>query len=184
MSKFNMLKKNLSTIPIRAYRSAYGLGMACGIFFLSSCQQNSNDYALQKPRATDIAGVYYPDNKTLEKLRIEGRYPATNIEIKLEPNGVVKLQNIPDWWRHFGDSSGKFDNGYGTWSLITRESEWTTEKYRWVIDIDARWKGQESIAESARIDIRGQKPPYELQMIVGDPDQMSAMFFVKTAQPK
>ena len=146
------------------------------LFLLSGCYGGGdlNHYAEEKPRVLDLAGIYRPDARTLDLIRDTGHYPQQSIEIRLEKNGKVRLYNIPDWAA--GENHGKSVTGYGSWTLNTKENEWAGEgKLRWVVALD--------VAMLARdVDLREHKPPYVLQMIVGDPDAMTAMHFEKQTQ--
>ncbi len=159
------------------YRHSLLLGLL--VLSLSSCQVDQNDYTLKKPRVQDVAGTYVPDSGTATILRDRGHYPQQRISIRLEKNGNAYLYSIPDWWRNLGDSHKGFDTGHGTWTLKPQAHKWFPDKSQWVVEVSVQWDGDKSSDYIASIDLRGQTPPYALQMIVGDPDEMTAMIFAK-----
>jgi hypothetical protein len=98
-----------------------------------------------------------------------GRYHTAAFPTRLifHANGDFELVNMPDWWSDgYGQSHGGFRSSAGTWKLA-RAADY--------------WKIELSLPETiAQLKLLGQKPPYRMEAVLGDPDTGESMFFVKS----
>jgi hypothetical protein len=147
---------------------------------LSSCRYSPEywEFTRKKPRQEDVVGQYVPDQKARKFIFEKRNYPKEKISINLGPDGSFELKNIPDCWlSDFGKSSGKFNSGGGTWELAEHDSRWTlslhfpsTEHFS-----AKRFKG----GFFTFVMLIGEKPPYIIYLMVGDPDGGEGMRFEK-----
>jgi hypothetical protein len=155
------------------------------VFLFAGCGpkplgRTSPDFTKTKPLESDVAGEYVPTAEALKYIREVGHYPDAEMSIILSKDGDFQFKNIPDWWNTFGKSHKKFDSGSGKWWISKYESDpW----YRIGLNFTST-EGFNSQTYSERglttkIHLVGERSPYLLHLIVGDPDSDNAMQFQK-----
>jgi hypothetical protein len=98
--------------------------------------------------------------------------------ITLLGDGTIIITNIPDWWLTFGEPQGGFDSGRGTWS-IQKHQEW------WALSVGFTDTTQFASLTNkpgglgTEMMLVGEKSPYKIHLIVGDPDAGRGMEFEK-----
>jgi hypothetical protein len=100
----------------------------------------------------------------------EGHYSLAAPSITLLSNGTIVITNIPDWWLAGFEPRppGGFDLGRGTWS-VQKHQEW------WALSVGFKDTTQFASFSnklegfSAEMMLIGEKPPYKIYLIVGDP---------------
>jgi hypothetical protein len=126
-------------------------------------------FARNKPKPTDLVGRYIPTENTLHFVRDEGGYEVVDTSITLSIDGSFEMVNMPDWWMEpFGKPSGEFDSGKGEWS-IERQQEW------WELELN--FNSEDPPTGLTFIPLVGEAPPYKLWFYVGDPDSGDVMIF-------
>lgn len=141
--------------------------MALVVLLLSGCLRgvDFSPRPTNKPAINDLSGVWVPDKATLKDMRERGGYDITlQTKLILHANGNLELVNMPDWWEsNFGESQRKLHSYSGTWE-IAKSGEY------WELAIDS------SILYT-RFGLLGNKPPYTIEIGLGDPDSGDAMIF-------
>jgi hypothetical protein len=147
-----------------------------GVFFLLIfylCQSLLGDPTnptRRKPAQEDIVGVWSPTPACLEWMREKGGYRISTHTLTFRQDGTFKMTNMPDWWLNFGDSNGGFYSGSGTWK-IDRVSD------KWAIDVQLTSFSSYQNVFGTSFGLSGQKPPYQIYVGVGDPDNADFMVF-------
>jgi hypothetical protein len=137
--------------------------LALIVGFVAACDQ----VLVRQPARVDLAGVYTLTSGAREFLINEKGYPRalTEATIELRSDGHIVLSNVPDCAVDgFGEPRGRFLTGRGTWTV-----EKASLGYDLTLDIAAG----DSVPPSRYLGwvvIRRRSPPYELEMMVGDPD--------------
>jgi hypothetical protein len=150
---------------------------------LASCQHDpyTTNYTRKRPK-TDLCGTYVPDAATRELIAQVGHYPAAPTSITLLADGFLSIANVPDWWNTpFGESQGEFDSGTGGWNLQQHQQWWAISAH---FGTTAHFASLQFRTDSFATEFMlvGQRPPYKLHLVVGDPDAGRAMEFER-AQP-
>lgn len=141
-------------------------------YLLSGCQYDPyySQYTSTKPTQT-LIGNYTPTKET--KLLLSKMYKnvkKSNLELRSDSSFSIK--NIAAIWSPFATADG-FEDIEGRWSLV-RHQEW------WAIDLmtksikeaNGHWN-QKRVG--TQLMLIGQKPPYKLHFIIGDPDAGEAL---------
>jgi hypothetical protein len=121
------------------------------------------DFTRKEPSKTDLIGVWIVDRSSLEYLRAR-QYDA-NVETRLilRLDGSFDLVNMPDCWDNaFGEAHQTFKSYSGKWDVSRESSQF------WQIFLSGR-----------NVDLLGQKAPYRLSFIIGDPDSGNSIVFVR-----
>ncbi|CAN5393173.1 hypothetical protein BH09SUM1_BH09SUM1_33610 [soil metagenome] len=141
-------------------------------------------YTRNKPNPSDLVGVYTPVAKSLAFIKDEGHYKPRPASIALFADGTMTISNIPDWWNNgWGTSGGGFDSGTCTWKL-------NQDKWRCNLWINFSKTDQfdslkrEHKPFNGEMELTGQKPPYKIYLIVGDPDSDEGIWFEKQEMPE
>jgi len=125
-------------------------------------------YTTKQPKAEDLVGWYVPTEETKRFITKEGHYPSVESSIALSADGTLTITNIPDWWlTPFGRPEGKFDSRRGKWT-VQKHQDW------WVIGVNL------DPGFGTDLFLIGEKPPYKIHLIVGDPDEGRGMDFIRT----
>lgn len=149
------------------------------LLILTGCQYDpyTDVYTTTQPKTNDVVGIYFPDTNTITLISKEGHYGQVSPSITLFSDGTIIITNIPDWWlTSFGEPQGGFDSGRGTWT-IEKHQEW------WALGVG--FTNTENFASltnkpeglGAEMMLVGEKPPYKIHLIVGDPDAGKGMQF-------
>jgi hypothetical protein len=143
-----------------------------GQLLLSSCYKlpGSRDLRLTRdePNDLDLVGTWIPDKSTADDMRERGGYDGSAAtKIILRADGSAEFINMPDWLIETDSSSEKrLWSESGTWKKSREGTLWTV-KFR---SVNNRYMS---------LDLLNQKPPYELSIVLGDPDSYEFMTFTK-----
>jgi hypothetical protein len=147
-----------------AVRSFWWLAVAVfGSVVLSACQfdWHTLQYAKTKPDPKEIIGSWVATESTLRELS-RTAYSAARPTVVLADDATIRMKDIPDAWRDpFGDGHGRLETFSGTWRFYEQQGWWGLQ----VTGED--WQG----GCGGCIMVLGQKAPYRLRIIVGDPDR-------------
>jgi hypothetical protein len=118
-----------------------------------------------KPEARDVVGVYRLTKSSEEWLRSQKQYAAIpDSRILLRSDSTVEIQNLPDCADDAaGQSRGKFLSARGKWQVSKHSPGYGID----LEDIAGSMRGGVYVGWIA---LRRRTPPYELELIVGDPD--------------
>lgn len=128
------------------------------------------NYTRIKPSEADLVGIWVPDEHTIKDMRDRGGYDLSNSKTKLvlRSDGTFEMLDMPDWWKSgLGESNKGFYSSSGTWKVSQHSPETWWELDLWF----ATW--------AKSLYLRGEKPPYLIHMIIGDPDRGKAMILVR-----
>jgi hypothetical protein len=121
-----------------------------------------------KPKESDLIGIYEPDDKTQKLITKDGGYASSNCKIKVDADGKIEFTNMPDWWQDgSGESHKQFISKNGTWDLEKVNDYWQIV-----------WEHDKTVDLS--LHLLGQKPPYKIDIYIGDPDSELFMIFERT----
>ena len=147
---------------------------------LAGCQfdRHTAVYTTTEPKPQDLVGTYVLDYASNKLITEEGHYAKAETSIVLATDGSITIENIPDWWlTDVGDSKEKFDSGHGKWS-IDKHQDW------WVLSVEFHsteqfaWQRQAwSNGFFTEMFLIGEKPPYNIYLGIGDPDENRGMEF-------
>ena len=142
--------------------------------FLAGCPAvdiKELDFTRTKPTIENLIGIWMPTDTTLNDIRERGHYPQTMHYLELRADHTFNMHNMPDWWSDgFGRSHGRLESLSGRWEL-------TESKELWRI-----WEISLHTAEFiTTIHLYHQKPPYQLFIRLGDPNEGDAMLFDRKA---
>ncbi len=173
-------------LPIAAVLAALAFTVTtCLICSLSLTDPNLPQ---SMPRDEDVVGRWTPSEFSLQKMAEQGGYPLSVHEIVFEPDGAFSIVNMPDWWlNRFGESTGGFYSGQGTWKI----AQW--QRGRWVIEV--RFTSLHAHDQTVFptpdpwdptgpqdglttfFDLSGRQPPYTIVIYIGDPDSADVIVF-------
>jgi len=127
---------------------------------LSGCDQ----VAMRRPSVHDLAGTYRLTKKSQEFLKRRKDYALVpTCEIELGPGSAIVMRNLPDCADNgFGKSGGRFLSRGGKWELMKADLGYEVHS-----DI------------GPMVVVRGWKPHYELEVIVGDPDSGETLRYAR-----
>jgi hypothetical protein len=138
---------------------------------LAACDQ----IFVREPSAGDLAGVYHLTPETRTFLKHDKGYPAIpDSTVELRSDGSLVIRDLPDCALDgFGKAGGRFLSGRGTWRI---NKEYIGYGLWWTI------QPGDSLPAGAMggIAIRRRSPPYELEIIVGDPDTDERLRYQRT----
>lgn len=128
-------------------------------------------------------GVYVADTNTMDLITGEGHYKPVSPSITLFPDGAIVITNIPDWWNTFGQACGGFDSGRGFWRVEKHRDWWAVLG---CFTNTAQFASLTNKSERFGSDMMliGEKPPYKIHLIIGDPDEGRGMEFEKSAEAR
>ena len=122
-------------------------------------------FTKNKPKESDLIGIYLPDVKTQKLITKDGGYAPANCQIKVGADGKIEFTNMPDWWHDgFGKSHRKLESTNGTWSLEKYDNYWQIV-----------WEHEKTV--DLGLHLLREKPPYRIHIYVGDPDSQCFMIF-------
>ncbi len=149
------------------------------LLFAAGC----DSYTKVRPKQADVAGVYRPTTRTDQFLRARKGYAERDTYVTLARDQSCKISNMPDLWLDgFGESRGGFDSYKGTWRLTKHTNGWGVYlRLSWIGGASKGQKDRESILVYDRMMLAGERPPYRLQFIIGDPDSGESLEFEKRA---
>src|ERR1051325_11230519 len=142
------------------------------LLILAGCQRDpyTEVYSMKQPSTNDVVGVYAADTNTLALIAKEGHYSAASPAITLGGDGTIVITNIPDWWlTSFGEPQGGFDSGRGTWT-IQKHQEWWGLSVGFTDTTHFASLSHKPGGMRTEMMLIGEKPPYKIHLIVGDPD--------------
>ena len=152
------------------------------VIFLGGCQYDPYtwEYTKKQPRQAALVGTYFPNQETVSYITQEGHYPVRESSIFLAENGSCSINSIPDWWLTSGDSKSGFDSGECVWKLEKHQEWWSVAV---VFNSTAQFSSQQFRPGSYGVSfmLLGEKPPYKIHLIVGDPDEGKGMTFEKVS---
>ncbi len=143
------------------------------ITFCGLCNLSLSDPSLpvKKPSTDNIVGIWEPTEMSLQSMSEEGNYEISTHTIEFKDDGTFKMVNMPDWWvNSFGESTGGFYSGNGTWEISKRQSAWEI-----VLDFNTLTNYPNGLITSFLL--RGRKPPYNITIFLGDPDSFDVFVF-------
>ena len=123
-----------------------------------------------EPARTDLVGIWIPDRRTVEDMQERGGYnPTFPTSLRLQADGSFEMINFPDWWSNIsGQSYGGLRNNSGTWEISEQENLWHVEL--------------KLTGTRRSVDLLGQKQPYSISFVLGDPDSGKSMTFIKKSE--
>jgi hypothetical protein len=126
-------------------------------------------FTRDEPNKTALVGTWEPDESTVRAMKDRGGYDTSlPTRLVLRSDGHFDLINMPDWWGGGqGESQRVLESDSGEWSL----SQFAGSSF-WSLILNSS-KGQRSV------NLMGQKPPYNLHFVLGDPDSNESMTFIK-----
>ncbi len=130
----------------------------------------------EKPTISDVAGEYELDSATILALRGDKKTLA-RVRLILKPDGAFESIEMPE--HEFTNSFSDFTqaNGAGRWSLDFDQGRWVVSlAFDSSYDINSFTKYRPRI-ESNGFELHGDKPPYAIYRIVGDPDSWEGLMF-------
>jgi hypothetical protein len=141
--------------------------IAVFLCFACGCNPGAPGYTTEEPNKNDLVGTWTPDQATLEDMKKRGGYDITKVTmLVIKSDGSLEIINMPDWWEApFGDSQGRMGSHSGSWSIYNDSMCWT---------VAIKYSDRASF-----LNLIGNKPPYKMEIILGDPDSGHSMIFVK-----
>ena len=119
---------------------------------------------------------FTPTASTIRDLKEHGGYVIAKHELILRADGTFAMVNMPDWWLDgAGELKKGFESGSGKWEFYQGHIQWTV----WGIELNFG-----KFATGNLINLRRQKPPYLINITIGDPDSAHNMLFEKVPDPK
>ncbi len=154
-----------------------------GCFYLAGMESLmllTGPYTRSRPNPEDLAGTYRPTSRSIRFIKRKRYDPVPPIRIILHDDGKFEMKNIPDMWMNFGRATGDFDSGSGTWELDSRHYPLVT---LWGLTLD--FDDTENFTSRdlktglvfSMLKLKGQRPPYIIHMVIGDPDGLEALEF-------
>lgn len=126
-------------------------------------------FTRDEPNKADLVGTWEPDESTVREMKDRGGYDTTlPTRLVLRSDGHFDLINMPDWWGgSFAESRRVLESDTG---------EWTVSQFAG----SSVWSLMLSSSKGLRpVNLMGQKPPYNLHFVLGDPDSNESMTFIK-----
>jgi hypothetical protein len=156
-------------------RSRTFILLSLGAMWFVSCQENpfGGSYTRSKPNKAYLIGTWVPRQATFKNLKEDGGYDVSKADIKLvlREDDSFELKDMPDWWDDpFGKSLKNFRSSVGKWALTNN-----TDGNTWEIALY-------TTTRSRFVNLLGEKSPYTLHFIIGDPDEGRAMVFIKQSE--
>jgi hypothetical protein len=152
-------------LPI-AFVTALG---ACSLAFCGLCQWVLFEPGTtqREPTKDDVVGTWSPTDYSLQQMRDEGGYEISTHTLTFREDGTFEMTNMPDWWLDFGESTGGFYSGSGTWEL-----------FHWTIELHfTSLPGHTGLVTNLYVGERESR--YFVYDFIGDPDSGKVMKFEK-----
>lgn len=149
---------------LQAYPAAFLLPLALG-----ACSE-----PLSPPSLGDLPGSYQLSDASARFLQQEKHYPAIpHAEIRVNKDRTVAIVSMPDVYvDRRGEGSGGFVSGTGRWQVEQFEDD-----YGLTLVIDPGGSMPPSVYDGSSVRIVGERPPYRLQVVLGDPDTEESLTF-------
>lgn len=164
-------KEEARRVSLRiAKATVLGVFLLLTFYLCKSLSSEPTNPPRRKPAQEDIVGVWSPTPACLEWMQEEGGYRISAHTLTFRQDGTFKMTNMPDWWLNFGDSSGGFYSGSGTWK-IDRVND------KWAVDVHFTSFSSYQNGFGTSFGLSGQKPPCRIYVRVGDPDDADLMVF-------
>jgi len=143
--------------------------IVCGITnFWTSCSfSEKSQFTRNKPKDSDLFGIYKPDAKTQKLIVKQNDYPTATNQIILCSDGRILFIDMLDWWKDAAGYHKQLASGNGIWEGS--------------LDLDGKCWQIVSYPENffhVPLHLVGQKPPYKI--VLYDPDREQFMFFENT----
>ena len=138
------------------------VAVASLVLVLNACTQEWN-YTRWEPDPGRLVGRWQLDAQSKQFLAKTGKYRLSEHYLDLMSDGRFRMTNIPDWWGSL-EPHGQFESGMGTWAL--RKDGW-----HWELSLTFETAVGHSAPFVSSIAVEGQRPPYRLHVVFGDPDQ-------------
>jgi len=136
---------------------------------LAACSEKPFSF----PDAQSLAGSYFLSEKSVEFLRREKGYVILpSCQVRIGGDGAASVIQMPDAYVNFGRGSMGFVSGEGRWKVESADGDYGLE-----ITIDKGGSMAAGIYAANSILIRGHKPPYQLEVQLGDPDSAESLTF-------
>jgi hypothetical protein len=142
------------------------LMIACVTIVASSCQYDpfAHEYTRARPAsAATIVGTYALDRESIKMLKRNYNVTAPRSLLQLRNGGTFELREIPNCWRSDAKCTSRTESATGTWELA-KHQEW------WEIRLRCRTINGTATDYGVGAMLRGERPPYVLHFVVGDPD--------------
>jgi hypothetical protein len=154
--------KRILRLIVCAVLTQVAVGYLCG------CDQ----VAMGCPSAHDLVGTYRLTKKSQDFLKRRKDYALVpTCEIELGPDSAIVIRNLPDCAGNgFGTSGNRYLSGGGRWELA---------KAFLGYEIHSDIKKGGTLASGPWVVIRGWKPRYELEVVVGDPDSGESLRYAR-----
>jgi hypothetical protein len=138
---------------------------------LAGCEPVS--FTKAQPQAKDCVGTYAPTKETFAAMTRAGCSNNLTTSLAFKVDGTFTMLNMPDIYtnRNLADFHGGYESGEGSWKIESNGDGWAR---RWGI---ALWFTNGAVDN--RMMLRGEKPPYMLHLMVGDPDSGEGLEFEK-----
>jgi len=144
-----------------AYKTCLLLPLALFLsvcMFVNGLDWSEDSFTRNRPNQADMIGVWAPTASTIRDLKERGGYV------------------MPDWWLDgAGESKKGFESGSCKWEFYQGHIQWIV----WGIELNFG-----KFATGNLINLRRQKPPYLINITIGDPDSAHNMLFEKVPDPK
>lgn len=156
---------------VTARRLGLSLLLLFAVPFTQGCRGllYSFKYTREEPAREALVGVWLPDEHTARDMKERGRYDTSAFPTKLifNADGSFEMVNMPDWWADgYGQSQGSFHSARGQWRVARRGEFWGIELA--------------SANGTTEMRLTGQEPPYQIEIVLGDPDTGQSMFFSRS----
>ncbi len=152
----------------------------CWVGLLNGCTTGPRrePYTQSRPVRASLVGVWQFHPETVKYLAKGQSYTAGVNGLVLRDDGTFVWEGCPEWWwPGLAKTSEEVRSLKGTWSLSTPKESggfgWAIGLH--LVDVDRHRSA------STVIFVRGDKTPYLLYAIIGDPDSEKGMFFVRTS---
>jgi hypothetical protein len=165
-------KKNLMRSLLLVSISTLVFVFICSAIGVSSSFSGAPS-PLFKPNISSIEGTYNLKNSVIENLYKQG-YPVLQSDsfIILENDKTLKVQKFPDIIINESNPLKIYWSGNGTWDLVFDNSN-----REWYVSI--KFKNEKGEIINSYLWIYGRKSPFVLYSILGDPDSLNWIMFLK-----
>lgn len=136
------------------------------------------DFTTEKPNIKDIVGEYKLSEKTKKELNIS-EIDAQKIKIEFNADGTFEFKNFPE--NKFGGNLTDFENinAKGKWKIELDQGSWILPMDFKSITNCKTGKEEGGTFDYGSFNLNGNKPPYEIYKMVGDPDSWEGITMVK-----
>jgi uncharacterized protein YozE (UPF0346 family) len=143
------------------------------LVMMSSCHGDPRaySYSTEKP-IESVTGKYSLTNESLSFLKSQN-YNSQSSFLELRTDSTFILSNIPDIWNPFVEPKGAFESAYGRWKIRKSQDWWTVELNSDSIQNSSNDKYGEGFSD--QIMIIGERQPFTMSFILGDPDTGEAL---------